>query len=683
MEKIKLKRCIPVLLLASILVGCGGGGGGSVSQAATSAINWPEVLEFDSPASFINRNAHETAETELEIKGSINQSYNPQAPCSVTGSRFVSVLQITWLNERNGQNGGNDIFSRCVETGLIFGRIHQSFWVTEFFPLEPGVNTITFNVFDNGAQIGRNSITIIQKSNPVPDAGNSETDADLPPALLSDQVITPQGTLQGVIEGSLSVFRGVRYAAAPVGDLRFKAPQRSPTFTGVVNAKEFSPVCIQPSGVGSTGEEDCLFLNIWAHNDDVMRPVIVFLHGGGANGVGGNMSSIEGSSLAENGDVIVVTLNRRLGVMGFLALDELIQENPRLTAGNYGVLDVIMALQWIQENIATFNGNPDLVMVAGESSGAVALCHIIAAPEAAGLFQSIALQSGGCGRRMILNDGVGEVSRYEPSIDLHRPILSEVNCESAADVVACLRNIPATQLVNAAAQVPLAGGVLNSFAPTIDGVVVQSNPHDALKNEVVGSIPVIVGSNQDELGNILGNTSVPDDAAYRTILNDTFHSPLDDQLYSIYATANFSSAKIAYLTLIGDILFNCEAEELARSAAGGSPSYLYLLTRGFDQGSLAGSGAVHAIDVPYLFETFAVFGYTPDTRALEISAAMQGAWSALAAQPNTPPPFLGQSASSWPMFVGSIVLVEFGDPITGVTSHRQGRCTGLRNLLTL
>jgi para-nitrobenzyl esterase len=224
---------------------------------------------------------------------------------------------------------------------------------------------------------------------------------------------------------------------------------------------------------------------------------------------------------------------------------------------------------------------------------------------------------------------------------------------------------------------------VNAFGPTTDGVVVQSNPHDALKNEVVGSIPVTVGSTQDEVGNILGNTSVPDDSAYRAILNELYGNPLDDQLYALYPTASFSSAKMAFLTFFGDILFNCEAEELARSAADGAPSYLYLLTRGFDQGALAGSGAVHGIDVPYLFETFAVFGYTPDTRALEISAAMQGAWTALAARPNTPPPFLTQSASSWPMFNDSIELVEFGDPIASVTGHRQGRCTGLRNLVTL
>jgi carboxylesterase type B len=205
-----------------------------------------------------------------------------------------------------------------------------------------------------------------------------------------------------------------------------------------------------------------------------------------------------------------------------------------------------------------------------------------------------------------------------------------------------------------------------------------------LTNEIVGNIPIILGSNQDEAANIFGSVAIPDDAACQAFLAATFTDPLDDQLYALYPTADFSSARTAFLALFGDLVFNCVAEELARSAEGGAASFLYLLSRGFDNGSLAGAGAVHAIDVPYLFETFSVFGYTPDAQALAISAAMQTAWTGLASSPNVPPPFLPQDASSWPPFdSGDIEIVEFGDTIASVSGHRAGRCSQLRELVTL
>ncbi len=485
-----------------------------------------------------------------------------------------------------------------------------------------------------------------------------------------------------MIEGDLSIFRGVAYAAAPVGDLRFKAPQSPPAFSGVADASTFAPVCIQPSSFGPVGEEDCLYLNIWAHNDAVVRPVIVFLHGGNSGGVGGDLPTTEGSSFADHADAVVVTLNRRLAVMGHLALDELIQENPRTTAGNYGVLDVIAALHWLQNNIAAFNGDPNQLLLAGESAGARAICHIVAAPEAAGLFQSVAIQSGPCGQRMVLTSQVNETSRFAPSVDLHRPLLFETGCDNAADVVACLRGLSAAEMIAAADRVPPAGTSTDPFGPTIDGVVVQANPYDALANELVGNIPIIVGSNQDEANNLFGGANIPDDAAYRSFLAATFPDPVDDQLYALYPTADYSSAKNAFLTLLSDLVFNCVAEELARSAQGGAPSFLYLLSRGFDNGPSAGLGAAHAIDVPYLFETFDVFGYTPDAQALAISAAIQGAWIGLAAAPNVAPPFLPQGAGNWPAFDGAnIQIVDFGDTIASVAGHRSGRCPLLGNVV--
>ena len=663
----RLKFLSILICTLMIISSCGGGGG---SDGGGGEVNLPQVLDFESPDNFINTSFYETSSSAVTLSGGIKSGYSDPLDCDDPGNFTPrEVMSIRWANQANDQAGETQVFKRCYETGLILGEGVQTFWQIRSISLEPGDNLIVLRTFEDGRQVGRDSITIIRN--------------DLS-SRVSDQVTTAQGTLQGVIENGLSVFRGVRYAAAPVGDLRFKAPEDPPTFQGIADSTEFGSVCVQPSGTGFVGKEDCLFLNIWAHNDEEIRPVIVFLHGGGANGVGGNMQTTEGSSLARNGDAIVVTLNRRIGVMGSLALDELVQENPRATAGNYEVLDVISALSWIQENIAAFNGNPYQVILAGESAGGRLICHILAAPEASGLFQSAAIQSGGCGGRLVLNDQLNFLSTFPPLLTLHRPIIDETNCDTAADLLECLRSIPAAELVEAAQRVPRAEFSTDPFGPVIDGVVVQTSPHTALQNELVGSVSLIVGSNKDEMANISGQVQVADDSEYRNLLALLLPDPLDDQIYVLYHTSNFDSAKTAYLTFLGDLVFNCEAEELARSASGGSAgSYLYLLTRGFDNGALAGQGAVHAIDVPYLFETFSVFGYTPDAQALTISETMQIAWSGLAAQQSVSPP-LSTLGTGWPAYdADNIQVVELGDTISIASEHRAGRCNQLRQILSL
>ena len=495
-----------------------------------------------------------------------------------------------------------------------------------------------------------------------------------PPPLTPNQVQTTEGVYQGSVEGNLLVFRGVRYAAPPVGNLRLKAPAPPAAFAGTADATQFASKCIQHSGVGSDGEEDCLFLNVWAHIDDIERPVLVFLHGGGG---GGGLATTDGAVLAENADLVVVTLNRRLGIFGGLALDELIQENPRSTAGNYAVLDVIAALAWLQDNLAEFHGDPNRVLLAGESSGAFALCHILAAPEAAGLMSAAAIQSGACSRRSRLNAAVpiAMAPIFDTALNLHRPTLAAAGCDLAADVPQCLRDLPAVDLLNAGQVAINANNGRDIFRPIIDGVVVVSDPHTALMAETVGSIPIIVGSTANEGGGGLSGPPPASDAAYRARLTAIFDAPRDDQIYALYPTADFASVAEAWVTFFGDWRWNCEAEELARSAAGNAPAYLYTFSRGFSTGSQAGLGALHAIDVPFLFETYDVFGHTPDANDAALTDAMQNAWSGLASDPTAAPPYLPVVASSWPPFdINNFQLVNFDAPVTVESAHREGRC---------
>ena len=505
-----------------------------------------------------------------------------------------------------------------------------------------------------------------------------------PPLLAADEVRTTEGVYKGSLEGDLLVFRGLRYAAPPVGNLRFKAPAAPASFAGTSDARSFGPNCFQPAGGGSAGVEDCLFLNIWSHNDNTVRPVLVFLHGGGSNNIGGNLVTSDGAILAENGDIIVATMNRRLHVFGALALDELIQESPRNTAGNYAVQDVQAAMQWLRDNVDEFNGDPNRIMLVGESSGGALLCFVLSSPDTAGLISAAVIQSGGCGVRIRLDDSIPIDTPFDTALNLHRPVLAAAGCDLAADPLQCLRDLPAAEVLAAAQSVDLVDGVRGTFGMIVDGVVVTSDPHISLTNETAGAIPVIVGSTDNEGG---GGTSGPppaDDAEYRTRLNLIFDSPRDDEIYAVYPTAAFASVADAWRIFWGDWRFNCVAEELARSASGNTPAYLYNFSRGFSTGFRAGQGAVHAIDVPFLFETYDVYGHTPDADDAAVTDAMQNAWTGLAGDPTAAPPYLPSGASSWPAFdINNIQIVNFNAPMTIDTVHREGRCVLLRDIISL
>jgi para-nitrobenzyl esterase len=505
-----------------------------------------------------------------------------------------------------------------------------------------------------------------------------------PPPLVADEVLTAEGVYKGSIEGNLRVFRGLRYAAPPVGSLRFRAPAAPASFAGTADATAFKSNCFQPASGGSVGEEDCLFLNIWSHNDDNTRPVVVFLHGGGSNNIGGNLATSDGALLAENSDIIVATMNRRLNVFGSLALDELIQESPRNTTGNYAVQDVQAAMQWLRNNVDQFNGDPNRIMLTGESSGGALLCYVLSSPDTAGLISAAIIQSGGCGVRIRLNDSIPIFTPFDNALNLHRPILAAAGCNLAADPLQCLRDLPAEDVLAAAQFIDLSDGVRGTFGMIVDGVVVTSDPPTSLINETAGPIPLIVGSTDNEGGGGASGPPPVDDAEYRTRLSNIFGPPRDDEIYAVYPTSDFASVADAWRIFWGDWRFNCVAEELARSASGNTPAYLYNFSRGLSTGTRAGQGAVHAIDVPFLFETYDIFGHTPDADDAAVTDAMQNAWTSLASDPTAAPPYLPSGASSWPAFdINNVQVVNFNAPMTIDTVHREGRCTLLRDIISL
>ena len=227
--------------------------------------------------------------------------------------------------------------------------------------------------------------------------------AQLATAAVAQQVVTESGTISGIRANELSVYKGIPFAAPSVGDLRWRPPIHATPWIGTRKADAFAPACMQvgvsiPGETPPTVSEDCLYLNIWApakaktSNDHL--PVIVWIYGGGYINGSASMPLYWGDRLAQKG-VIVVTIAYRPGPLGFLALPELTHESPHHSSGNYGLMDQIAALEWIQRNIAAFGGDPKCVTIAGQSSGSISVSILMASPLAKGLFQRAVGESGG------------------------------------------------------------------------------------------------------------------------------------------------------------------------------------------------------------------------------------------------------------------------------------------------
>lgn len=319
------------------------------------------------------------------------------------------------------------------------------------------------------------------------------------------QIETKYGLVEGVRQGEIVLYKGIPYAKPPVGDLRWKAPQPPEPWKGVFHADHYTGRSIQrPREKGSfydkefgSGEvdntpliEDCLYLNVWTpeNRSDGKLPVAVYIHGGAFLGGCGHEKTFDGTAYAKNG-VILVTVNYRLGVWGFLAHPWLSAENPRGVSGNYGTLDQIAALKWVQENIAAFGGDPENVTVFGQSAGAISTLVLASSPLTKGLF-----------RKAILESGLG----LECNVPLKQAEADGVEFAGYAGVSSLeeLRALPVEQVNQAAGPLIMKGfrngGVL-VYEPVIDGYVLSDTFENLQKDGKIHDIPYILGSNRNDM----------------------------------------------------------------------------------------------------------------------------------------------------------------------------------------
>jgi para-nitrobenzyl esterase len=438
-------------------------------------------------------------------------------------------------------------------------------------------------------------------------------------------VATEHGRVRGSSLEETDVFRGIPYAAPPLGELRFRPPQPPAAWDGVRDAITFGSRCPQV-GVMSTviGDEDCLTLNLWRPSapSTLPRPVLVFIHGG-ANAIGSGSDPLhDGRWLAKNRDVIVVTINYRLGLLGFLAHPELTAESG--TSGNWAYLDQIAALEWIARNIAAFGGDPGRVTIVGESAGALSVCILLASPRAAGLFNAAIMQSGGC--------DVATLAQREREGER---LANRSGCALEPDPVECLRSKSAAQLVELA---PSVTDDISTWAlpigGAIDGFVLPASPWDAFAAGTHNVVPTLVGSNADET-EMLTPTTLSGCPAYELGVRETF-GQLADEVLTEYPCSQYAGGRHAYVAVTTDAIFTCQARRVLRSLAPAAaktatPLFRYYYTYVRADPAIHKLRAFHGSEIQLLFDTMTRFGYKPPARERVVADAMQTSWAAIAA----------------------------------------------------
>ena len=517
-----------------------------------------------------------------------------------------------------------------------------------FVPFVALLSSVAFACADDGAgddEIGDSSGT---SDSGTSDSGTSDTDTsatDTSDTDTSDTGGVPceedpdQATIHttyGPVTGGASEVEGVRrflnipYAEPPIGLLRFAAPEPPTPWQEPRDATEFGPRCIQlavsgddPSTVGS---EDCLQLNVWTPDacEGADHPVMVFIHGGG-NAVGSAVDPLyDGAILAGAQEAVVVTLNYRLGALGWFAATE------HGIPGNNGLRDQILALEWVRDNIDRFGGDPDRVMIFGESAGAVNTCALVGAPAAAGLFSAAIVQSGTC--------------RQQPFADLEamsQELKTSLGC-TGDEAPACLLSVAAEDMVFAAPNgYPSVAGLGQGWGPCVDGELLPKTTLEALSAGEV-DVPFVVGSNRDEtFQDTPPNLTAAD---YQTLVTVSFGF-LANQVLAAYPVDDYPTPSAAWASLTTDLKFVCSARKAAvASAQGGAPTWRYQFS--FDDYTTLPNTpryAFHGLELVYLFGNFsAIFGggfdYQPNAGELELSLAMQQAWSEVAAGAGFPGP---------------------------------------------
>jgi para-nitrobenzyl esterase len=467
------------------------------------------------------------------------------------------------------------------------------------------------------------------------------------------------GKVRGVSDKTVDRFLGIPYAQAPVGDLRWRAPQPVKAWHAVRDASKASAACYQAAPVpfgpytseflnGVDVSEDCLYLNVWRpHAARGKLPVYVFIHGGAFNSGSGNIPIYDGAALARRG-IIVVTINYRLGVFGFLAHPDLTRESTHKGSGNYGLLDQVAALRWVHANIAAFGGDPAAVVIGGQSAGAVSVNNLIVTPMAKGLFRGAIAESG---------SGIGI---YASPLAEAEQLGVSVQKQLGATSLAQMRTLSAAALLKAATQASAPAGakfamVKLPLAPNVDGTVLPADASDA-GNPVASPVPLLTGFNSDESG-LFGAPA--NKAEFEQMVRERYGAfanrflalyPHDTDAEAVTATAQIGRDRsLASLVLWAQ----------RRAATSGQPVFTYLFDHPYPATPDGKShGAFHTSELPYVMGVLNAAGRTFTAQDRAMSAALQEHWLAFIRTGNPSLP-----GREWPQNGAASAIMGLGDTV--------------------
>jgi para-nitrobenzyl esterase len=490
-------------------------------------------------------------------------------------------------------------------------------------------------------------------------------------------VTIDSGTLEGAQFGSVRdevMFLGIPFAAPPTGERRWKPPQPAAKWQGVRKANSYGAACPQAEDPHTEAlvkevrtfepyfsyrtDEDCLYLNVWTTDLPGQStaagrlPVMFWIHGGDNTGGASQMAAI-GPTLARKG-VILVGTNYRLGALGFMAHPELTAESPRHVSGNYGILDQIAALEWVQRNIAKFGGDPANVTIFGESAGGVDVCYLMASPLTHGLFQRGILESCTCSD--YISPELKTPSHYFGGVgtaeDIGLRMMRDLGVADGPDALAKLRAKTPKEIV------PVSDRYMGALAEgTVDGWVLHEQPAAALAQGRLTKLPAIVGSNADEATVLFEDDfrAAPTLTNYKAYLKGEF---LDyaDEMFRMYPAAADADVRRAFIALDTDYGFGFPAHRFARyRASAGQKTWFYYFSYPARAKYYAGLGAFHGIELKFLSGWFFPSRWgEPNAEDEKLVDLMTGYWTQFAknGDPN------GPGLPHWPVFDPKADLVQ-------------------------
>ena len=490
------------------------------------------------------------------------------------------------------------------------------------------------------------------------------------------------GKIRGVSDGNALVWKGIPYAAPPVGANRWRPPQAVVPWTNVRDASSFGSQCVQtaPDTSESTGgSEDCLTLNVWRPNGAPPPggwPVMVFVHGG-YNLRGSSSFEIEPGHLAYDGKalanrgVVYVSMNYRLGALGWMGHAALKAESSHRTSGNYGSLDQIAALEWVQRNARVFGADPARVLLFGQSAGATNTCMLFVSPLAKGLFS-----------RAVMHSGVCPAVAAQTAEQAGAVLAAKLGCDSAPDVLACLRAKPAANVAAAMSINLLSGGF--TWGPIVDGWFLPASPATLVATRAHNHMPFVIGVTAHEMTTLwksgvptipVPSTPADHEAAMRTI----YGAAHADRVIAEYPASGYPSPALASVAATSDASFICPAREIARavSAAQTEPVRRFYFSHVLAGGPARSFGAGHGFDLLFAFATYPLSFFMPTDSERALSESIIGYLTRFAAtgDPND------AAAPLWPSYDAVLDTHLVLDDTVALGTHlREEQCNFWRTL---